>query len=148
MRKSVLTLFVCLSFGAVRADEPVDKEMKLMEGEWQMVSGEREGNAFPDEVVKSFKRITKDGETTTETSGTLILKAKFKVDPSKKPKTIDYEITDGPQKGKAMIGIYELKGDDFKACMVMSDEKRPTDFTTKDGDGRTLTVWKRVKKEK
>jgi uncharacterized protein (TIGR03067 family) len=148
MRKLVLTLFVCLSFGVARADEAVDKEMKRMDGEWQMVSGEREGNAFPNEVVKSAKRVTKDGETSTEFNGTLALKAKFKVDLSKNPKSIDYEITDGPQKGKAMIGIYELKGDDFKACMVMSDQKRPTDFTTKEGDGRTLTVWKRVKKDK
>jgi hypothetical protein len=46
-----------------------------------------------------------------------------------------------------MLGIYELKGDDFKACMVMSDQERPTDFTTKEGDGRTLTVWKRAKKD-
>ena len=148
MRQMVLTLFVCLSFVTIRADEAVDKEMKLMEGEWQMVSGEREGNMFPDEVVKSAKRVTKEGETTTEINGMVVLKAKFKVDASKKPKNIDYEITDGPNKGKSMIGIYELKGDDFKACMVMSDQKRPTDFATKEGDGRTLTVWKRVKKEK
>jgi uncharacterized protein (TIGR03067 family) len=143
----MLTLFVCFSFGVARADDDANKEMKLLEGEWSMVSGEREGTTFPDEVVKSAKRVTKDGETTTELNGTVVLKAKFKVDASKNPKTIDYEITDGPAKGKTMLGIYELKGDDFKACMVMSDQERPTDFTTKEGDGRTLTVWKRAKKD-
>ena len=148
MRKLLLPLFVCFLVGADKADDAVKKDMKLLEGEWSMVSAEREGNALPEEVVKTARRIVKDGETTTELNGKMVLKAKFKVDPSKKPKTIDYDITDGPAKGKAMIGIYELKGDDFKACMVMSDQARPTDFTTKEGDGRTLSVWKRVKKQK
>jgi uncharacterized protein (TIGR03067 family) len=148
MRNSLLPVLVCFLVGADKADDAVKKEMKLLEGEWMMVSGEREGVAFPEDTVKSAKRVTKDGETATEIDGMLAVKAKFKVDPSKNPKTIDYEITDGPAKGMAMIGIYEIKGDDFKACMVMSDKQRPTDFTTKEGDGRTISVWKRVKKEK
>ncbi|HLW66651.1 MAG TPA: TIGR03067 domain-containing protein [Gemmataceae bacterium] len=148
MRISLLALFVCIPIGFAWADDAANKEMKLLDGEWAMVSGEREGTPFSEEVVKAAKRVTKDGETATEFNGVLAVKAKFKVDASKNPKTIDYDITDGPNKGKGMIGIYEIKGDEFKACMVMSDQKRPTDFTTKEGDGRTLTVWKRVKTEK
>jgi uncharacterized protein (TIGR03067 family) len=147
MRKLLLPLLICFLVGADQADD-VKKEMKLLEGEWSMVSAEREGNVLPEEIVKTARRVVKDGETTTELNGTTVLKAKFKVDPSKKPKTIDYELTDGPAKGMAMLGIYEIKGDDFKACLVMSDKERPTDFTTKEGDGRTLSVWKRVKKDK
>jgi uncharacterized protein (TIGR03067 family) len=148
MRRLLLPLLISFLLGAGNSDDAVKKEMKLLGGEWLMVSAEREGTAFPEEIIKSAKRVVKDGETTTELNGMVAVKAKFKVDPSKKPKTIDYELIDGPAKGKAMIGIYELKGDVFKACMVMSDNARPTDFTTKAGDGRTLSVWKRVKKEK
>jgi uncharacterized protein (TIGR03067 family) len=136
---------VCLLVGADTSDD-AKKDMKLLEGEWSMVSGEREGQAIPEEVVKTAKRVVKDGETTTTFNDMVVMKAKFKIDTSKKPKTIDYEITDGPAKGMSMIGIYELKGDDFKACFVMSDKQRPTDFTTKEGDGRTLSVWKKAKK--
>src|SRR5262249_36580034 len=91
MRKLLLPLCVCFVLGAGKADDVIKKEMKLLEGEWSMVSAEREGSAFPEEVVKTAKRVVKGGETTTEVNGMLAVKAKFKVDPSKKPKTIDYE---------------------------------------------------------
>ena len=35
----------------------------------------------------------------------------FKIDPSKKPKAIDFTAADGSAKGKPSKGIYELDGD-------------------------------------
>ena len=63
---------------------------------------------------------------------------------SKKPKTIDYDVIDGPTKGKKQLGIYELEGDTVKFCFAKPDSERPTDF--KPGEGRTSSVWKREKK--
>ena len=73
------------------------------------------------------------------------MKAKIAIDPSKKPKTIDYEVTDGPTKGKKHWGIYELDGDTLKSCFGAPGAERPTDYTSKPGDKRTSTVWKRAK---
>ncbi len=68
------------------------------------------------------------------------MKARITIDPSKKPKTIDYDVIDGPTKGKRHLGIYELDGDTFKSCFGAPGAERPTDFTSKPGDGRTSTV--------
>jgi uncharacterized protein (TIGR03067 family) len=77
--------------------------------------------------------------------GRMFLKAKIALDPSKKPKTIDYQMTDGFTKGKTQLGIYELEGDTFKACFSKPGDARPADFTSKPGDGRTSSIWKREK---
>ena len=73
------------------------------------------------------------------------MKAKITIDPTKKPKTIDYQVIDGPTKGKKHLGIYELAGDTLKSCFGAPGAERPTDFTSKPGDKHTATVWKRAK---
>src|SRR5580700_8386142 len=111
-----------------------------------MVSGEANGMAMPEATVKTGKRVAKDGETTITVSGQIYFKAKFSIDPSKKPKAIDYEMTEGPTKGKTHLGIYELDGDTVKFCFAAPGKDRPSDFAAKEGSERTLSVWKRDKK--
>jgi uncharacterized protein (TIGR03067 family) len=127
-------------------DDAIKKDMAKMEGTWSMVSAMSEGQALPDDIVKSGKRISKDGVTTVMIGEMVYLKAKFTIDPSKKPKTIDYEVTEGPAKGKTQYGIYELDGDTAKFCFAAPGKDRPTDFTAKEGSTRTSSVWKRDKK--
>jgi uncharacterized protein (TIGR03067 family) len=128
------------------ADDPaVKKDMAGLQGEWSMVSGSADGQPMPDQMLKQSKRVCKGDETTTTVAGKLFMKAKFTIDPSKKPKTIDYEMTDGFTKGKRQLGIYELDGDTFKSCFAGPGIERPIDFTSQPGDRRTLSVWKREK---
>ena len=94
-------------------------------------------------VSKSF---TKDGETSVSIDGNVRMKAKFTIDPTKKPKTIDYTIIEGGNKGQEVPGIYEIDGDTIKFCFSAPGKDRPTDFTAKEGSGRTLSTWKRDKK--
>jgi uncharacterized protein (TIGR03067 family) len=126
-------------------NEAVKKDMALLQGEWSMVSGSADGQPMPEQTRKQMKRICKGDETTTTMSGQVFIKAKITIDPSKKPKTIDYEMTGGFTKGKTQLGIYEVEGDTFKSCFAKPGEERPSDFTSKAGDGRTLSVWKREK---
>jgi uncharacterized protein (TIGR03067 family) len=133
----------------VGADAPADavkKELAQLEGDWTMVSGERDGQAIPAEYLKNGKRVFKDGEVTVTLGDMLLMKAKVTLDPGKKPKAIDYDVTDGLLKGMKQVGIYEIDGDTIKFCFTNPDKDRPTDFTTKEGSGRTLSVWKRAKK--
>jgi uncharacterized protein (TIGR03067 family) len=132
--------------GAAGAQDAVKKEMSQLEGEWSMVSGEANGQALSKEMVASAKRVAKDGETTITFGGKLYFKAKFSIDATKKPKAIDYEMTEGPTKGKTQLGIYELEGDTVKFCFAAPGKDRPTEFTAKEGSQRTLSVWSRDKK--
>jgi uncharacterized protein (TIGR03067 family) len=103
------------------------KEMALLEGEWSMVSGEANGMAMPEATAKTGKRVAKGGETSITLSGQVYFKAKFSIDPSKKPKEIDYEMTEGPTKGKTHLGIYELDGDTVKFALLRRGRiARPT----------------------
>jgi hypothetical protein len=40
---------------------------------------------------------------------------------------------------------YELEGDTVKFCFGAPEGERPADFTSKRGDRRALSVWKREK---
>jgi len=125
--------------------EAAKKDMAQLQGEWLMVSGSADGQAMPDDTVKQMKRVCKGDETTTTMAGQLFMKAKISINPSKKPKIIDYEMVEGFTKGKKQLGIYEVEGDTFKSCFAGPGEDRPADFSSKPGDRRTLSVWKRQK---
>ena len=144
----VLVAMVALSclVGAEPPSDAVKKELTQLEGEWVMVSGERDGQALPEEYVKTATRVAKDGVSTVTIGGMVVMKSKYTIDPAKKPKAIDFEATEGEAKGNKLVGIYELDGDTLKFCLAPADKDRPTEFTAKEGSGRTMSVWKRAKK--
>ncbi len=146
MRAMRVALAVCLLAGAGRAADAAKEEQARLEGEWSMVSGEIDEQPLPAEYVKGAKRVARAGETTVTIGGRLFMKARYTIDPGKSPKTIDYVMTGGPTKGKTQLGIYELDGDKVKFCFAAPGKERPKEFTTKEGSGRTLSVWKREKK--
>lgn len=146
MRAFGVVLIVLALVGADGAPDAVKREMTLLEGEWSMVSGEASGMSMPKEMVKGGKRDAKDGETTITFGGQVYFKAKYTIDPTKKPKAIDYIMTAGPTKGKTHLGIYELDKDTVTFCFAAPGKERPTEFTAKEGSQRTLSVWKKNKK--
>jgi uncharacterized protein (TIGR03067 family) len=146
LRMCVLAAVVLVSVNRSAAQDSAKKEMAQLDGEWSMVSGEANGMVMPKNMVSTGKRVAKDGETTISMAGQLYFRAKFSIDPAKKPKTIDYVMTEGPTKGKTQLGIYELDGDTVKFCFAAPGRDRPTEFASKEGSQQTLSVWKREKK--
>ena len=150
MKTTLRALFIGLAALAISPswaedDQAVRKDLAQFQGEWTMVSGTADGQAMPDTLRTTARRVCKGAETTVTVGGQLMLKARFTIDPSKTPRTIDYQMTDGWTKGKKQLGIYELEGDTVKFCFGAPDGERPADFTSKPGDRRTLSVWQRKK---
>jgi uncharacterized protein (TIGR03067 family) len=147
IHKLLLVALATFTISLIRAadDDAVKKDLAQLQGEWTMVSGSADGQPMPEEMRKEMKRLCKGDEITVMMGDQVFLKAKLTLDPSKKPKTIDYEMTEGYTKGKKQLGIYELNGDTFKACFNSPGAERPTEF--KSGDGLTLSEWKRKKPE-
>jgi uncharacterized protein (TIGR03067 family) len=145
---SVAVVFMVAGwFYCAEPPDAVKQELAKLEGEWSMESGEANGQALPPDLVKTGKRAVKGDETTVSIGDRVYMKAKFTIDPGKKPKQIDYTVTnEGPNKGKTVKGIYELDGDKVKFCFGGPDKDRPTDFSAPADSGRTYSVWKRVKK--
>ena len=104
---------------------------KSTDGTWQLVSAELAGESLPAEAIKSIKMILKNGTYTvyaeSEDRGTV------QVDTSKSPATLDITGTEGPNKGKTFLAIYELKDNRMKVCYDLSGKSRPTEFKTKAG---------------
>jgi len=151
MPKSSLRLIVAVALMSLTAcfgaeTEAAKKDREQLQGEWSMVNGGGGGQIVKGAAMGSSKRVCKGDETTVIVGSQLLMKAKFTLDPSTKPKSIDYQVTGGPNAGKSQLGIYELEGDTVKFCFAAPGKARPADFTTSPGDGRTSSVWKREKK--
>ena len=146
---TLLIALASLALSPARAqDNPAaKKDQAQLQGAWTMVSGSADGSPVPDAMLSDCKRVCKEGETTVTLGGQLFLKAKFTLDPSKKPKTIDYAVTEGTNKGKTQLGIYEIDGDTLKFCFAAPEKPRPAEFASKAESGHTLSVWKREKKK-
>jgi uncharacterized protein (TIGR03067 family) len=78
-----------------------------------------------------------------------VIKGKFKIDSSKKPKQIELEITQASNEqfdGKTAVGIYELDGDTLKWCSNKpGDSERPKEFASDGGTSHLLVTLKREK---
>ncbi len=141
---TMIAVLVLASTGA--GQDAAKKDMAQLEGEWSMVSGVADGFKMDQERVKSGRRVAKDGVTSISFGGQPYFKARYTIDPTKKPKTIDYVMIEGPTKGKKHLGIYELDGDTVKFCFAAPGADRPTEFSSKEGSEQTFSVWKRDKK--
>ncbi len=120
------------------------EEIKMMEGTWKPTMAELAGKKFPDEIVKTMKLVVMNDKYTV-TVGEVIDKGTVKLDPSKKPKEIDIVGTDGPNKGKTFLAIYELDKDSLKVCYDLSGKARPTEFKTKPDTLLFLVTYSREK---
>jgi uncharacterized protein (TIGR03067 family) len=108
------------------ADKPreaaVKKELKNLQGTWVAVSIEENGRRLRPRLVRLANvKLTIAGDRFTFHSPRGNAEGTVAVDPTRKPKTIDYVAT---EKEKNRLGIYQLDGDTLKVCS--GKEKRPT----------------------
>jgi len=129
--------------GFVRSD---DTKKPDFSGVWKLASGEQNGEDLPEDALKSGKMEVK-GENFSFKLGEFEGEGKLKIDLSKKPATIDAEMTSGQASGQTYPGIFEAVDENtMKQCYAEPGQDRPTKFTTKEGSGRFVFVWKRDKK--
>jgi len=125
-----------------RSEVPLEPAPEL-EGEWAMVSCVRSGLALEESYLKFGKRVAKDNKTTVTMAGQVQVEARYTVDRAKKPMTMDYFLPGGTRQ----LGIYDLEGKTLKVCFAKAGKERPKDFASVPGDGRTLTVWRLIKRK-
>ncbi len=140
---ALLVLAVGLLVAADAKEDTAKKELKKLEGTWQVVSMEMDGQKQPEDDAKQFKVIIKGDKYTLKRGDDTVNQGTFTIDATKKPKTIDIKPTEGDNSGQTMLGIYEQDGDTQKTCYAQPDKKRPTKFSS--DDGQTLIVQKRQK---
>ncbi len=137
----VLTLVLSFPLIVRSADA---KDGDTIDGTWLPTSAELGGKMVPDEVRKTVKLVVK-GDKYTVTVGKNFDEGSVKLKPAAKPKEMDITGTDGPNKGKTILAIYERKGDTLRICYDLSGKSRPTKFESKEGTQLFLVTYKREK---
>ena len=153
MRSQILALLLPIaSIGAAVSDvsmeELIKKDYERLTGTFQLVSGVIDGKEVPEDVRRQTKLVTTMNKFTVSDGGRAGTSAAgtFKIDPTKSPKTADSLQLEGPDKGKTILGIYEIIDDNHKrACWAPVGKPRPTAFTSEPGSGHILQIWERVK---
>jgi uncharacterized protein (TIGR03067 family) len=132
--------FVLLASVAQAA--PGEDPKDALEGVWLPSTAELGGKKFPDEVRKSI-RLEIKGDEYTVTAGAETDRGTCKLDPSARPKALDITGTEGPNKGKTILAIYEREGETLRVCYDLSGKARPKEFKTSEGTPLFLVEYKR-----
>jgi uncharacterized protein (TIGR03067 family) len=113
-----------VSIGFLAADD-TKKDDEAIKGKWVAVSIKQGGMSLPEEIVKEFK-FKFDGKEYVNSAPGQSEEGGYTIDSSKSPKTIDFDIKTGGDKGKKQLGVYKLDGDKLTIVASLAvDTERP-----------------------
>jgi uncharacterized protein (TIGR03067 family) len=151
MTRYVVTALVAglfLTTDPPKTDDAAKKDKEALQGAWRPVSSEAGGKDQTEEAKDHT--LVFEGDTFAVKKGDEVrVKGTFKLDPTKKPRTIDMTVTEarrGEDKGKELHGIYELDKGTLKWCTAEpGGTDRPKEFSTKEGTKHMLVTLKKEK---
>jgi uncharacterized protein (TIGR03067 family) len=134
---------------AIAQDKPgnVARDKERLQGLWQAVALEANGEKAPADQVKDFQLHFK-GDRVVFLPKADNREHGYDIDPQAKPKAMDITPGDGAKKGQKLpCAIYDLAGDRLMICIDREGRhgQRPTKFKTRPGDGLMLITLERVK---
>src|SRR5262245_45313002 len=149
MRRYMLLFAIAGLLVAADTKDDAKDDPKRIQGTWSLVAMETNGEKAPEERIKkeASKLVISADKITVRRADRADkpLEFAYKIDPTKKPKTMDVIFGDGPRKGETQHGIYELDGDTLKVCGSDRKDDRPAEFVTKPDSGHMLMILKRDK---
>ncbi len=128
-------------------DEKVKKVLGEMTGTWIPSAAELDGEGLPKRVFETIKLVIKD-EKYTVTVGEQVDEGTVTLDLESDPTGMEIKGTKGPNDGKTIPAIYELKDDTLKVCYNLEGKKRPKEFKTTAGSKHYMVTYKREKPAK
>lgn len=154
-RVLVLTLSAvvfCVAAGSTTVGGQKDKEkdaalalaleMKLLDGIWQLVSHEI-GGQKQDLQNNTIQTTVKDGKYSVQVGDKVVETGSFRIDPTTKPKSIDALPDSGDRKGKTLVAVYDVAGDELRMCVAQDGGTRPQELASKQGTTNVLNTYKR-----
>ncbi len=140
----LVTSLLVLSLAPLAWCDDTSEDTKSIEGAWLPVAAELAGTKLPAESLKMMKLVLKD-EKYTFKNGEESDKGTIKLDATKKPKAMDIKGTEGANKDKTILTIYQLTEDTLIVCYDLGGKNRPTEFKTKADTKLLLVTYKREK---
>ena len=125
----LLTAIAAIASADDAKDEAIKKDRRQIEGTWRVVALEVDGNKATVEDAKKLTVVNgSDGTWSVRSEHKEVVKGTSTIDPTKKPKTLDFTVTDGEGKGNQHLGIYELGDKTRKLCFAPPGKERPPSF--------------------
>jgi uncharacterized protein (TIGR03067 family) len=151
MLSRVLCTFAMCFFtvGTALAGDESPADAKNLQGTWQAVDLEANGERKPDDQIKELQLVINGDDLAIKPEGEG-RRCKFAFDSGKTPKTIDLIPLDGSGKGKTFAGIYSLQNGKLRICINIFGKdpgQRPKEFKTQAGDGIGFATLERVKQK-
>ena len=135
-----ICIFVISPVTALAADELSDD--KAMRGTWTPIKAELSGRPWSEDEFKAIALKLNDGKYEVSVAGQLD-RGTYTLDSKSTPKEMTITGSDGPNKGKTFLCIYELSGDTLRVCYDLSGKKTPTEFATAKGTPLYLVTYTR-----
>ncbi len=145
--KSLLSTsaFFCVCLVCVKAGED-PSDLDRMQGTWLVVSLTEKGKAVPAGDIEILEFVFDKDTFTGFEKGKMVVKYQIKLDPTKKPKSIDFTYLVGDDKGKTELGIYQFEKGQIKLVMDEDKKGRPTVFEGKETESYSVLVLKKKPK--
>jgi uncharacterized protein (TIGR03067 family) len=136
MRALVVLLILCTNVqcNSAKRNVPVMSDSNRIQGKWVLISGERHGEKFTDEVVKQVTLQFVGDVLKTEKKND-VTEAAFTLHPETNPKGIDLVMD-----GSLGLGIYRLEGMTLTILHGEVEEPRPADFDAVKSGNLTMLV--------
>ena len=147
---SLLSAFAWTSLAAADdlKDEAIRKDRQRIEGTWRIVGLNINGNSAEEQDMAKLTVINRaDGTWTLRSEGEMVTKGTSELDPTKKPKEIDFTATEGGGSGNHYLGIYQLGDSKRKMCFAPPGKPRPTEFESRPGSQIILVEFERMESE-
>lgn len=144
LRCALLFLSMIALTSPAWSDDKADAaELAKLEGTYTFVTGEKDGEPPPPQVIEQFKKIQvviKGNSFKFVIEGKPDRDNEIKLDATKSPKQIDLSGTSNDGKKKVSVsGIYSIEGKTLKLCIDENGKSRPTGFDTK-GKGKSIVT--------
>jgi uncharacterized protein (TIGR03067 family) len=139
--------FVALLISNFLAADNVDakQDLELMQGDWVIATAELSGKPMPEDVTKTIK-LTIEGDKYIVSTPSGADKGVCALNSEVSPKTLEITGVEGPNKGKKIPAIYEIKEGELKVCYDLSGKEFPKEFKSTDGTLLFLVTYTKVKK--
>jgi len=136
-------IVVALRLSALAGDAAADAKKEL-QGTWQPIEAMIGEVELTKEQLAATKLTIKD-DGYLVTAGETVDQGTWKIDADAKPKAMDIVAQEGPNKGKALLCIYEVSGDSLTVAYSFTGKDRPTEFKTGGDPMRAVIKYQRKK---
>jgi uncharacterized protein (TIGR03067 family) len=124
--------------GGAKQHEAEKKELEKVTGVWIQA-----GENVPPENAKA-RLIYRGREFEGRLDDKILFTGSVRLDPTRTPKELDLTLGSGPNKGKTLLGVYELDAENYRGCLAEPDQPRPAKLTPEPQSGQRPFAFRRV----